>query len=170
MTEPVCGCDGATYTNACVARQAGVSLAPDSACVVKCSADAPCPKGQHCETAAGDCAGSGTCVSAIAACDAAFAPVCGCDGLTYANDCARQSAGIALLHTGACTCKGNAGCAETQWCEPTLGCAGLGVCLPKPSQCAKTFQQACGCDGKTYSSDCDASAAGVKVATVGLCK
>ena len=35
-------------------------------------------------------------------CPSIFMPVCGCDGRTYSNGCVLGSAGIPLLHDGAC--------------------------------------------------------------------
>lgn len=64
-----------------------------------------CPADQYCELAPGSCAtpgAEGTCHSPPEACPTVVDPVCGCDGVTYGNDCERQGAGVPLDHEGAC--------------------------------------------------------------------
>ena len=65
-----------------------------------------CPVGQFCDIAIpNSCGGadlSGTCRIAPQVCTENYLPVCGCDGVTYGNDCARQAARMQLDHPGEC--------------------------------------------------------------------
>jgi hypothetical protein len=73
-----------------------------------CSGAVPCPTGQFCDRANpcdGPITGSGVCVptGANVMCGGAYTPVCGCDGKTYSNNCARGAAGVWKMSDGACT-------------------------------------------------------------------
>ena len=45
-----------------------------------------------------------------------------------------------------------------------------GTCRKTPQACPMIYQPVCGCDGKTYGNACQASGAGVSVASQGECK
>jgi hypothetical protein len=93
-----------------------------------CNADADCATGEFCECRVGSCAKTaGVCVPRPAACPDVVAPVCGCDGVTYANDCLREQAGACKLHVGPCSATG--GCFDAMArtctgasCSPASGC------------------------------------------------
>jgi len=98
-----------------------------------------CADGEFCERPPDTCLladGPGECQPIPEACPAVFDPVCGCDGVTYGNDCARQMAGVGLDLEGACS-----PAQECGWktCAPGTICCNplLGICAPSGWACTQ---------------------------------
>lgn len=125
--EPVCGCDGNDYGNACKASSAGVSVSRSGTCEgsataeplpviseVKCEVgfaadpDNNCKgEGEYCHLETGVCTEksgihNGYCLVKPDMCAEIYQPVCGCDGEDYGNACAASSAGISVSRSGTC--------------------------------------------------------------------
>ncbi|MGQ9589601.1 MAG: Kazal-type serine protease inhibitor domain-containing protein [Planctomycetota bacterium] len=103
--EPVCGCDGITYSNDCERLRAGVSKDHEGPCGKVCGTSGDCAKTEFCELPVGVCDSAdtpGVCVETPTLCPLFWDPVCGCDGITYSNDCARRVAGVSKRHHGPC--------------------------------------------------------------------
>ncbi len=150
--NPVCGCDGRTYSNACMAASIGMSVAGPGACstpgndagtsvdgggVAACSNNNDCPRAEYCY--ATTCSGTGRCVGRPQACATIFDPVCGCDGRTYSNACAAASAGVRVASRGQCRDEADAGlqsrcalvrCAAGYTCCARPGTDRDGTCFP----------------------------------------
>jgi hypothetical protein len=102
----VCGLDGRTYSNACIAALQGVGVAYQGVCG-RCGglAGRQCAPWEFCDLDPGVCKmsnGEGTCRPAPSACAQEQHLVCGCDGRNYANDCIRMMSRVPLAHDGPC--------------------------------------------------------------------
>jgi hypothetical protein len=111
--NPVCGCDGQTYGNPCMAAAAGISVASSGECRAAGGGNdcgglqgLSCQKGQYCSYQPEDLCGAadatGVCEDVPEACDLIYRPVCGCDGETYGNACEAAMAGVSVAEDGAC--------------------------------------------------------------------
>ncbi len=145
LFDPVCGCDGKTYSNECAAQVAGVKRFVKGECG---------KKGGGLDSI-GDCQGP----KINQPCTSLFDPVCGCDGQTYSNECAAQVAGIKRFVKGECGKKGGGGNDGGDDCKGK----------PVNTTCTSIFDPVCGCDGQTYPNECRALAAGVKRFVKGEC-
>lgn len=91
--DPVCGCDGITYDNACFAATNGITAYTKG----KCKDDCIDP----------------VLIDPSVQCPQVFDPVCGCNGVTYTNPCEAEKAGVIEFSKGVCG-------QITTWCSKAV--------------------------------------------------
>lgn len=149
-----------------------------------CAGDMHCAGDEYCEVFSCGMPGGtfGICLAVPVDCPHEWRPACGCDGVTYPNDCRRRQERVSLAYMGECVedeaCGGIAGymCPDGMMCDtsrPVSSGCGLdmeGVCRPVPGWCPDDILiEVCGCDGATYTNDCLRMMAGVSRESSGAC-
>jgi hypothetical protein len=117
----------------------------------RCAVDTECEGASFCARArCGDV--GGTCEARPVLCGDQAAPVCGCDGVTYWNDCLRRAAGVVAGRPGECPFERARLCATTKGrpkpggpeggesCSPGTFCARL---LPGLAACSRDVPGTC---------------------------
>lgn len=102
-----------------------------------CESDADCAvPGMYCDRSETGCRSSvGFCrAMPLLSCSSAFSPVCGCDGLTYFNECLAAKEGASLSGTGECR-DPRSRCVPTVPCRVRPSSHGVVVCARVAARC-----------------------------------
>jgi len=120
--KPVCGVNGKSYANSCLAKCDGVET--------KCSGKCPCEKPCLCTTE--------------------YKPVCGVDGKSYSNSCRAKCEGVEPKCSGQCPCKKPCPCPKLY--KPVCGADGTSYsnsCLAKCAGVKTNCDGKCPCKKKS---------------------
>jgi hypothetical protein len=159
---PVCGVDGRTCANACLARVSHVEIADSGECAVDLCALIDCAEGKVCVD--GVCVGEVTC---DVDCDESD-PVCGSNGTTYYCGAAEAECnGVDVDYAGPCIDRDP--CATVR-CSAGFVCRD-GECVEDTCTIACLIADpVCGTNGVTYTcGEVEAECYGVDVAYDGAC-
>ena len=70
--------------------------------IITCFKNSDCNKGHYCAKPKGFCNSSAICTLKPDMCILVYSPVCGCDGITYSNECEASANGVSLDYEGNC--------------------------------------------------------------------
>jgi hypothetical protein len=137
LTLLACGSDDIVLAN--IPSEDGGRTPPQLRCVT----EDDCPSGFFCGKQTCD-SPAGSCESFPGRCSDEMSAVCGCDGITYFNNCLRRAAGVASSQPGPCPL-GSAPCKSSVHCPPPSKCARLlGACSQDPVGSCWVIPATCG--------------------------
>lgn len=145
VDDPVCACNTITFRNGCEADKWGFINYTDGPCVTQ-----PCPNPALKEAFE----------AADIQCGEIYAPVCGCDGKTYGNDCEAMANGVAVFTPGECNglnITRNAPCWGPDDVDLTV-------------RCPVEVDPVCACGVATFANACEAERMGFSNYTPGACQ
>lgn len=87
-----------------------------------------------------------------AVCTGHYDPVCGCNDVSYSNECVAEASGVISWKLGLC---------QSDCIDESL--------IDHDASCFTVYDPVCGCDDVTYSNECVANAAGVTIWESGVC-
>jgi hypothetical protein len=99
-------------------------------------------------------------------CPLVFVPVCGCNGVTYSNDCFAQREGVVRWTDGVCPLPTPH---PTSYPEKELCIDLKNIQFPAKHRCPGKREPVCGCDGKIYKNICHAIKHGILLWKGGEC-